>query len=282
LSASPVTETITRPDIFAFHDYREYLGRWFSYLKNLDESKTLRAISRDSELSPGYLPLVLSGQRSLTTKSLKKILPQLSLKPNEQSYLKLLVNLGEARTQEGRSQALRQIQRFGSYKNNNNRELEVHKYLSHWYLVAIRELVSVAGFEWDAKWIQGKLTRHVGVYDIEKAMAFLLQHGFVIVDKDNKATLPSKSLKCEGGIYQIALGDYHREMLQLAAESIDSTEKDLRSLTGYTFAVKKENLDEVKKILADAQNKIVELEQKQKSADAVYHVELSFFPLSED
>lgn len=282
LSASSAINIKSRPDIFSYHDYREFLVSWFGYIKVIDASKTLREISRTADLSPGYLPLVLSGQRSLTLKSLKKLLPPLKLKPTEQSYLKLLVNLGEASTQEERSNALKQIQRFGSYKNKNKRELEVYKYLSRWYLVAIRELVSVQGFRWDAKWIQSKLKRHVPTIEIEKAMDFLGEHGFVTVNKDGEASVPNKSLNCEGGIFQLALADYRREMLMLASESIDKTEKDLRSLTGYTFAVDKENVDAVKKILAEAQSKIVELEQKQKKANAVYHVEMSFFPLSEE
>ncbi len=272
----------SRPDIFSFHDYREFLVTWFNYIKTADDSKTLRAISRNADLSAGYLPLVLSGQRSLTLKSLKKLMPSLNLKRSEQSYLKLLVNLNEARSQEERSFALKQIQRFGSYKNRNSIELEVHKYLSRWYLVAIRELVSVSGFRWDAKWIQSKLKRHVPIIEIEKAMDFLGKHGFVAVSKFGVATVPNKKLNCEGGVFQLALADYHREMLMLASESIDKTEKDLRSLTGYTFAVNKDNIDDVKKILAEAQTKIVELEQKQKKANAVYHVEMSFFPLSEE
>ncbi len=281
LNANSAINLKSRPDIFAHHDYREFLNSWFSYLKSVDAGQTLRAISRSVDLSAGYLPLVLSGQRSLTLKSLKKLIPFLQLRRNEQSFLKLLVDLGEAGSQEERSYALKQIQRFNSYKNKNNHALEVHKYLSKWYLVAIRELVSVSGSRWNAKWIQGKLKRHVSTVEIEKAMDFLTEHGFVNVNK-GKATVPNKNLNCEGGIFQLALADYHREMLMLASESIDKTEKDLRSLTGYTFAVDKENIDAVKKILAEAQSKIVELEQKQKKANAVYHVEMSFFPLSEE
>lgn len=281
MNASSTIQLKARPDIFAHHDYREFLNSWFSYLKKLDEGHTLRAISRTVDLSPGYLPLVLSGQRSLTSKSLKKLMPFLKLRRNEQSFLKLLVDLGEARSQEGRSYALKQIQRFNSYKNKNSQELEVHRYLSKWHLVAIRELVSVSGSQWNAKWIQTKLKRHVSTTEIQKAMDFLTEHGFVSVNK-SKASVPNKNLNCEGGIFQLALADYHREMLMLASESIDKTEKDLRSLTGYTFAVDKENVEAVKKILAEAQSKIVELEQKQKKANAVYHVEMSFFPLSEE
>ncbi len=282
MAAITAAQQKTRPEVFAHHDYREFLQAWIEYNKNLDGSKTLRALSRNADLSPGYLPLVLSGQRSLSEKALKKLMPHLGLKPQEQSYLKILVALGEARSQEERSHALKQIQRFEAYKDKNTSELEVHKYLSRWYLVTIRELVATEGFKWNAKFIQGRLKRHVPVSEIEKAMGFLTKHGFVAVDKNGLASLPNKSLKCEGGVYQIALGDYHREMLNLAVESIDQTEKDARYLSGYTFAVAKENIDAAKEILDEAKKKIVELEQKQKSADSVYHVELSFFPLSED
>lgn len=282
MGAALATKNQARPLIFEFHNYREFLISWTDYILTVDKAKSLRALSRQAKLSPGYLPLVLAGHRSLSHKSTAKLLPHLGLKPNEQSYFKLLVKLDEAKTHDERSHALKQIQRFNAYRSKNNKELEAYVYLSHWYIVAIRELVSVVGFQWDAKWIQSHLNRHVSLIEIKKSMEFLVQHGFVILSKEGTASVPAKSLDCLGGIFQIALSDYHKEMLVLAAESIDQTEKEKRSLTGYTFAIASENIDNVKKIIAEAQAKIVELERGQKISNAVYHLEFSFFPLSEE
>ncbi len=271
-----------RPLIFLYHDYRAFLKIWIDYLRKLEANFSLRLLSRLAKLSPGYLPLVLAGSRSLSKKNLDKLLPFLHLSANEKSYLKLLLVLDEAKTHNERVTALKQLQRYHSYQNHNLKELESYQYLSKWYFVAIRELAATSGFKADVKWIQKRLVVHVAAAEIEKALKFLVEFGFLKIDKNGKACLINKNVDCLGGVYQLALADYHRIMLAMAADSIDHTEKDLRQITGYTLAITKDNIEAVKKILADAQQKIAELESAQKTADGVYHVGMAFFPLTKE
>jgi uncharacterized protein (TIGR02147 family) len=129
--------------------------------------------------------------------------------------------------------------------------------------VAIRELAATKDFQLDAKWIQKRLNKHVPVAQIEKALEFLIDNDFLIKTADGKVIYPSKKLECSGGVFQIALAQFHREMLELASESIDRVQKTERNLTGYTFAIPKKSFHKVKDILAEAERQIAALESSE-------------------
>ncbi|MDZ4661150.1 MAG: TIGR02147 family protein [Pseudomonadota bacterium] len=271
---------IKKPDVFGYHDYREFLRDLFNYLKSRNSENSQRGIAKLASLSPGYLPLVLSGARSLTEKSLDKILPHIELKDNEKSFLRLLLILGESKSQTHRSQALNQIQKYHIYQNKNPKELETYRYLTKWYIVAIRELAATENFKADAKWIQSRLVHHVPLVDIERALEFLIEFKFLHKGQKGQYVLAQKNMNCLGGVFQIALADYHREMLSLAEQSIDKTDKEKRNLQGYTFPVALENISKVNKIIEEALAKIADLEGAQKKSEEVYHVSFSLFPLT--
>jgi uncharacterized protein (TIGR02147 family) len=272
-----------KPDIYQHHDYRDYLETWVDWNKQNTPRFSLRKLSSECGFSPSYVSLVLSGQRNLSPKATDKLVNAMGLDPSEKSYFKWLRNLAESSAQEDRLKALQQILRFRNYKSLNPKEFEIFKYLTKWYYVAIRELAATSGFKNDPKWIQKKLNKHVPVSQIEKALEFLFENDFLVKNDDGTITYPSKKLECTGGVFQIALAQFHREMLDLASESIDRVKKEERNLTGYTFAIPKESFGKVKEILEEAEKQIAALETSEaKKSDTVYHVGFTAFPLTEE
>ena len=282
LKSKPTSETgpvASRPDIYGYHDYRVFLRDFFLYRKAMESSFSLRALCREANLASGYLPMVLSGLRSLSGKALAKLARPLGLQMPELSYLELLCTMADADSPQVRLDALERIQRFRSYRELNPREIEVYRYLTRWYYVAIREMTALEGFRADAAWIQERLRAKVPLKEIEQALEFLKSNGYLEVLPDGTAKLPQKDVQCVGGVYRIALAQFHREMLTRASDSLSHTSSEERTITGHTVAVAPEQYDEVKRILDEALTKIAQLPQSE-SPSSVYHVALAAFPLT--
>lgn len=268
-----------RPDIFEHHDYREFLTTWVQFLKQGREGLSLRALGKSAGFSSGYLSLVLSGSRKLSKANSVKLLPLLKLSLSEKSYFQMLRTIADSPSQKERMAALKKIQRFQNYKSSNPKEFETFKYLTKWYYVAIRELVNTKNFKPDPKWIQKQLVDHVPLAEIKKTLDFLVKFDFIRVSEDGYIQ-PQKRVECKGGIYQLALSQFHKEMLGLATKSIEKSKAEDRNLTGYTFSIPKAAFDKVKGILHETEVQLAKLEEKEKGADTVYHVELCAFPLT--
>src|SRR5688572_18038557 len=95
-----------RPDIYGYHDYREFLTDLISYSRNQDENFSMRELARQAQVSVSHLSMVLAGDRNLSKKSLSKILPLLHLNSAEQSYLDLIRIISDSDSQKKRLVAM--------------------------------------------------------------------------------------------------------------------------------------------------------------------------------
>jgi uncharacterized protein (TIGR02147 family) len=139
----------------------------------------------------------------------------------------------------------------------------------------------VEGFRPDPVWIRKRLKHGVSRKEVQEALQFLLQNGYLEAHKDGTVTIPQKEILCVGGVYRIALAHFHREMLQLAIRSLDHLPVEERDMTGYTVAIPKSRFGALKKLCYDFLRQVSELEKSGGPADSVYHVALAAFPLVE-
>jgi uncharacterized protein (TIGR02147 family) len=269
-----------KPDIFTYHDFRVFLRDWLEYLRKIDSRFSLRTLAKKSRLSVAYLPMVFSGSRKLSQKSLQKMLPHLQLSSTEQSYFELICQLGQGEANDETLEALKKIQRFHSYAEKNPRETEVYNYLSRWYNIVIREMVQIKEFRADANWIHRRLAYKVPLAEVERALSFLISHGFIEVGPNGVCRVPERALDCEGQVFKIALTQFHKKMIEFGIVALDETPRERRDITGMTIPISDENFKQVRAILDSALRQIEELSAKDKSPDSVYHVAFLAYPMT--
>ncbi len=269
-----------RPEVYGYHDHVDFLKDWLAFQKASQSGFSLRILSKEIGLSVGLLPMVLNRNRNLSGKALAKLLPRLGLNKQERSYLEALVLLGTSDSQAVRLEALEKMKTFGAYRKNNPKELEAHEYLTRWYYVAIRELVATPDFSSDPSWIQERLALPVPLLEVERALKFLLDRGFLGKSTTGKFLIPQKEVECIGGVYRLALSQFHRGLLELAAKSIENTPSERRLIQGHTVAISEENLLKAKEILDRALNEFRLLGKTVQDSNQVYHMELALFPMT--
>ncbi len=278
-AAQNLPPSTAAPDIYSYHDYRQFMREWLAHLKSEHRMST-RQVAKASGVSESYLSMVLSGSRRLSAEQLKKLVPALRLERSEASYLEWLITIVDADSPDEQLDALKKIQRFRQYRNLNPLEIETYTYLQHWYHIAIRELAQLPGFQLDPKWIQQSLRYKVSLPDVKNGLEFLIDHGFMKVDGEGRFVKPDKLIECKTGVLKPALTKFHTEMLNLAATSISEIPSEERNISAYTGAIPAHQIDVAKKILADAREKIIALSQTGELSDTVYHFGFLAFPLS--
>lgn len=256
------------------------MSDWFSYSKSRQTDFSLRSLAKKAQLSCAYLPLVMAGARSLSANALEKLIPFLGLKTREAAYLNMLRQLSEGETQEARLSAFEQIKKIANYQLLNPKEIEAYQYLNDWCFVAIREMAAMEGFKAEAKWIHARLRGQVTLSQVKNALEFLIQNRFLTLHPDGRVTQKEKDIECVGGVYRLALGRFHSEMLRVSSDVMATSKADERAITGYTMAFSSEQFPEVRKILDEAVGRIEALGKNGKHADTVYHTTLMAVPLT--
>ena len=248
-------------------------------------SYSIRSLAAEAKLASGHLPPVLAGTRHLSTKALLKLLPILGLSPPESAFLENMVKLCASTSQETRIAAISSMKRSAAYQRRNPNEAEFFEYMSRWYNIAIREMSIVPGFQADADWIQARLKVRVPTAELERSLKFLVQHGYLIQTPDGSIAPPKGHLECVGGVHRVALTHYHRQMFDLAAQSIDNSTTAERDLVGHTMVICPEKFDEARAILHEALKRVRSLAVRPSAGaaprdESVYHFELAMFPLT--
>jgi uncharacterized protein (TIGR02147 family) len=278
-STRPKQDPQEKPAIFGFHNYREYLRELFAHAKAQGQSPTRKEIAGAVGLSLSNLSMILSGSRKLTQDNVVRLGRALGHSTHEQRYFEALVLKDQAESAHTVVDSLRRMNGLRSFRDRNPRESEVLRYLTHWYYVAIREMSALPSFRLDARWIKRSLPVPVPLSEIQKAIDFLLEHRYIELGKDGMATPPQKTLDCMDGVYKVALGHFHREILDLASRAITDCPAEARNMMGFSFSCSSEGFQRASQIIERAYSEIRALSQETTEPDRVYHAEFCLFPL---
>lgn len=270
----------SQPNVFEYEDVGSFLKDWLDYLKTT-KGVSLRHLTKQAEISTGYLSMVLSGKRRLTEKGLQKILIHLKLNQQERRFVELLHIVGDSESAATRVEALSEMARLSSYRKANQKEHDTYKYLTKWYYVAIREMISLPDFQEEPLWIQARLRGRIALSEVTETIDFLERRGLVSRDLTGKLVLPDIDLQCKEGVYKISLAEFHRQVLEMAHKAIHEVPREQRYILGRTAAISKAEFQKAKEIFDEALRKIEALGSASEENKEVYHFELAAFPMTE-
>jgi uncharacterized protein (TIGR02147 family) len=268
-----------RPDIFDYLNHHNFLKSWVAYLKEV-KNTGLRALAGAAGVSVASLSLCLSENRTWTLKLIGKLIPHLDLKKDEQVALRLLFVIGTTDKPDERLRVFDELRSLSGYNLKHRDSSTMYLYLRHWLNVTIRELAQLENFQIEAKWIRSRLRFTPTEAEIEKSIKFLIKENYLQQDENRKWYSTQKHLDCQEGVFKLSLGEYHRQILQLAQRSIEEVPRELRIIMGHTAALSGEQKKMAEEILKNALAEIEKLEKTTSKPDELYQIELVMMPLS--
>ena len=236
-----VEEPSGRPDICRFTDYRKYLRLLVPHLKATRPGFSFRAFAaRAGFSSPNYLKLVADGQRNLAAESVDKFARGLGLTRREHDVFRLLVLLANARTDEERNALYQKLrERVVDDEVARLRDDQFAVY-DNWYALVIREMTALPEFQLDARWIARRIRPRIRQAQVQKAIDLLLRTGLVVVDANGRARAAERTITTGPAVPEVqslAVRNYHRAHLELAAKALDEVPREQRNITSVAVTL---------------------------------------------
>lgn len=225
---------------------------------------SLRKFAYDLDLSASILSRILSGKVPVSPSTLKKL------------SLVLRINTSD----------IRKINYFGKqYRVRHPKkvlyqplQLEQFSLINQWYYFAILELIKLKNFRSCPDWIAKTLS--ISPQVAKHALQVLAHEGFVEIEP-NKITKITPDLcmlsKTATSQPQIEL---QRQILTKAIDALENVEFLRRSQSSLTIAMDPRALPEVQNELAKCRDKIDALVANYRGKEQVYHLSLSFYPVT--
>lgn len=279
--ARRVAQRALQIDVFAYFDYRAFLRDAYADLKERQPGFSYRWFARRAGMtSPNFLKLVIDGKRNLTAGSSEQFAVALDLTSSETAFFRELVGFGQARSAAEKN---RHFERIGSYRQHRAvcaLERDQFEYLSHWWYPAIRELVACDGFVEDDEWIARRLVPAITAAQARQAIELLLALGFVERDQCGRLRQREPLLSTGAEVRSLAVGNFHRQMMERAAAAIDLCDRELRDISGVTVALSPEGFKLVKQRIVELRAELLALSAGEAHPTRVVQVNFQLFPLA--
>lgn len=279
------TRTVTTdPDLFQHLDFRRYLGDWFAARKAANPRFSHRAFARKAgQASPSLLLAVIAGKRNLTPPTTLAFARAMGLDADEVDFFTALVELGQAESPEERAAAWEKVRAARRFREARRLDGDAVEYLSCWYYPAVRELATCAGFRADADWIAASLRPRITPAQAKKALDLLLSLGLLARRADGGVDVTATSVATPHEVAALAAYEYHRGMLERAAEALATATPSERHYCGVTVAIPASLVPLLKRELDAMQERLLDLcDSAEGPRQRVFQLNLQLLPLSRE
>lgn len=268
-------------EVFDFLDYRDFLRGYYEH-KKAGRGFSYRAFSRRAGLkSPNYLKLVIDGERNLTPAMAERFGEACGLRGSGLRFFVDLVAFNQAKTSEERAERYRDLTGHRSFRKAQRLDLKHAEYHSEWFIPAVRELAHRADFRADAAWIATQMMPRISQSEAERALQVLSELQMLQEDEDGGVS-PTDALVTTGPQTKwVHIGEYHRVMMQRAAESIDLVPAAERDISSLTLCVDAGKLQEIKAQLRVLRQSLLALADDSVDPARVIQINFQLFPLSQ-
>ncbi len=233
---------------------------------------SLRSFARNLQLSPGALSEILRGRREMSIKSVPHVAKAIGLNAVEAKHLLQLAQTAKT----SKNETLKALGQPESREEHILSE-DLFGLISDWYHFAILNLLDCERLEWNAAWISKRL----GITQIQAqmAMGLLLRMGLV-EKRGSRVAGKTSHILSNSEIPSAAIRNYHRQILEKAALSLETQSVTERDITGTGFAIDPKALSALKKEISDFQDRIVAKYSKGVKTE-VYFLEMALFKLTQ-
>lgn len=268
--------------IFTYLDYRKFLKDSFDAMKASRPTFSHRSFARMAGFSASnFILLIIQGKRNLSSDGILKVAGALKLKKKEAEFFENLVRFDQGKTDAEKNFYYGRIAATRKYAEARPLEKEQYEYYSKWYIPAVREMIVIDGFREDPKWISLHIFPRITQAEAAEAIDVLMRIG--LIERDPSGRLVQKERHISGGdeVASLAMKNFQRRMIELAARSVDETPPSKREIASVTFPVSSERLAEAKKMIREFRSRLAGFLAEDDGANAVYQFNMQLFNLSD-
>jgi len=275
-------ESTDRVNIFEYLDYRQFLRDFYRAKKATEYGFSYRAFSRRAGIrSVNYLKLVMDGERNLTPEMAHQFARGCGLDEQATDYFCELVAFNQTKTTDERNRCYERLARFKQYRTLHRLDAAQAAYHGTWYIPAIRELIARQDFQEDPKWVSHVLLPRITAGEAQKALETLSVLGLVTRDETGRLRQTEPLVTTGSGPLGHHVVNYHRSMMERAAEALDTVPRAEREISSLTLCVSEEVLSDLKERIREFRRELLQVAELSGPPERVVQVNFQLFPLSE-
>ncbi|WP_127716303.1 TIGR02147 family protein [Halobacteriovorax sp. HLS] len=271
------------PRVIDYLDYREYLQDFFLAKKAAKNEYSYRVFnSKGGIKSPSHLKSIIDQKRNLTLKTIEQYTKSLDLKKsNEKNYFKLLVLYNQEKCLTKKEEIFTSLMEEKRKKNLTMVEQAQFNFLASWYNVVIYVLLDMGDFKLNDQRLIKILKNRISRKELEDAFSVLTILKLIKEDDLGFYRQTSGALSTSEDIRDMAIHKYHKNMNELAKQSLVKDDLGIREFNGATIPICREKLPLLKEKIRTFRKEINAMASSYAEPTHVYQLNIQLFPLTE-
>ena len=267
-------------NIFAYTDFRKYLGDYYQARKKAEKRFSHRFIrEKVGAGSTGWFADVVKGRTGIPGSLMVKLAKLLQLRNAETDYFEAMVLFGQAGSLDERN---RYFQKMLSFKEVRSDMVGIDRleFYSKWHHGAIRELLFFHPFRGDYAELARKLSPPIRQAEARESVALLERLGMVEPNAIGGHKSKEAVLKKDPSFPSVVMANFLKANMELAIESLDRYSKEERDVSALTISLSEQAFAQVKDEIRALRKKILAMTEVDMAPNKVYQCNFQFFPVS--
>lgn len=267
--------------IVEYQNYHAFLNDYYEERKRTSAFSWREFSKIAGFVSPSYLKDVCSGKTNLSKVTMGRVAEAIGLVGHEVTYFEAMVQFGNAKTDELKKKFLEQMNSIAFGHKVRVVDKDAFEYYDSWRNPVVRELAPLMPGAMPGE-IAKMCTQEVSALEVRKSLAFLERTGFLKQIGENVYVQTEKSVEGSKEGLPLAIRSMHREMGNLAVDSLDRFTADERNITGVTMGIDRKTYERIVHELDECRKKITAIAEECNIIKQVYRLNLQLFPLSKE
>ncbi|MEN9355202.1 MAG: hypothetical protein RL318_2527 [Fibrobacterota bacterium] len=269
---------MTRP-LLEYLEYRDYLRDCYEDRKRANPRYSLRMMGKRIGIDPGYLLHVMRKENHLSPRLAENACTYLAFTARESEYFMGLVGYARARNDAEARGFYERIQalRAPAVKALSDAQFEFYRDWRHAVVLASLE---IAPFGERYGELGRRLSPPLSAARVRSSIVLLEKLGLAHRTESGNWERTHRSLST-GEQSTLLMREFHKEMIGQAANSLSRVPPEGRDVTSLTLHMRKETLDDVRQLLRQCRQAILQRVALDQEADMVFQANFQIFPLTQ-
>lgn len=267
-------------DIYGYDDFRRVLADLYERRKASLPGYSTRAFARECGLAnPGHLGDVVKGRRRLSEAALEKMIPVFDLKAQEADFLRLLVRFGQARRDEVRDEAWKQILSRRARSNFARLNPSLARYYQDYRYPLVRSAVEACDFRGDYAKLSQFLDPPLPVAAVQKCVRDLCEWGLVRQERDGRYQVTDSFVEPPATLGGV-LRALQKTWIAQGSEALQRIPPARRHVSTILLSVSASAQERIKHRLEAFREDVFSILREDSDPDRLMQLSLQYFPRS--
>ena len=267
-------------DILEYTSYRQYIADYYAE-KKAKSAFTWQEFTRAAGFSsPVHLKYASEGRLNLSDAAALRVAQAMHLVDFEQEYFCEMVKFDNAKTDDEKRSAFSKMLSIAEAHKAKIVEGDSFRYFESWKNPVLRELApAMPGAKPLA--LARACRPEITAAEVTESLNFLVKAGFLKKDEEGRFVQTDKFITTGPlDVTPVAVRGMHRQMGELALETIEGVAQDERHFSGLTMGLTHEAYEEIVQEIDACRKRIAAIATRDSEIDDVYRLNMQLFPIT--